>query len=127
VHWRRTEIVCYDADAQAIGRPRVVRLDDRYGMRCSYRGLVDYLTDPRTSYRVGYAESSDGLQWERKPDPVGLDRSADGWDSVMLTYTRLLRVSGKMLCFYNGNGFGRAGFGYAVAEDSGGSEARAVA
>jgi hypothetical protein len=45
----------------------------------------------------------------------------------MLTYTSLLRVSGKMLCFYNGNGFGRAGFGYAVAEDSGGSQARAVA
>jgi hypothetical protein len=127
VHWRRTEIVCYDADAQAIGRPWVVRLEDRHGMWFSYRGLVDYRTDPRTSYRVGYAESSDGLQWERKPDPVGLDRSADGWDSVMLTYTSLLRVSGMMLCFYNGNGFGRAGFGYAVAEDSGGSEARAVA
>ena len=58
---------------------------------------------------------------------AGLDRSANGWDSVMLTYTSLLRVSGKMLCFYNGNGFGRAGFGYAVAEDSGGSQARAVA
>ena len=129
VHWRRTGIVCidYDADAQAIGRPWVVRLEDRYGMWFSYRGLVDYRTDPRTSYRVGYAESSDGLQWERKPDPAGLDRSADGWDSVMLTYTSLLRVSGKMLCFYNGNGFGRAGFGYAVAEDSGGSQARAVA
>ena len=45
----------------------------------------------------------------------------------MLTYTSLLRVSGEILCFYNGNGFGRAGFGYAVAEDSGGSQARAVA
>jgi hypothetical protein len=80
VHWRRTGIVCidYDADAQAIGRPWVVRLEDRYGMWISYRGLEDYRTDPRTSYRVGYAESSDGLQWERKPDPAGLDRSADG-------------------------------------------------
>ena len=34
---------------------------------------------------------------------------------------------GKMLCFYTGNGFGRTGFGYAVAEDSGGSQARANA
>ena len=41
--------------------------------------------------------------------------------------TSLLRFSGKMLCFYNGNGFGRAGFGYAVAEDSEGSQARAAA
>ena len=45
----------------------------------------------------------------------------------MLTYTSLLRVSGKMLCFYNGNGSGRACFSYAVAERSGGSQARAVA
>ena len=45
----------------------------------------------------------------------------------MLTYTSLFRVSGKMLYFYNGNGFGRAGFGSAVAEDSGGSQAKAFA
>jgi hypothetical protein len=45
----------------------------------------------------------------------------------MLTYTSLLRGSGEILRFYNGNGFGRAGFGYAVAEGSGGSQARAVA
>jgi hypothetical protein len=45
----------------------------------------------------------------------------------MLTYMSLLRVSGKMLYFYNGNGFGRACIGYAVAEDSWGSQARAVA
>ena len=45
----------------------------------------------------------------------------------MLTYTSRLRVSGKMLCFYNGNGFGRAGFGFAVAEDAGGYQARAAA
>ena len=45
----------------------------------------------------------------------------------MVTYTSLLRVSGKTLCFYNGNGFGRAGFGFAVAEDAGGYQARAAA
>jgi hypothetical protein len=45
----------------------------------------------------------------------------------MLAYTSLLRVSGKMLCFYKGSGFGLAGFGYPAAEDSGGSQARAVA
>jgi hypothetical protein len=45
----------------------------------------------------------------------------------MLTYTSLLRVSGKMLCFDNGNRFGLAGFGHAVAEDSGESQARALA
>jgi hypothetical protein len=46
---------------------------------------------------------------------------------IVAHYEDCLRVSGKMLCFYNGNGFGRAGFGYAVADDSGRSRARAVA
>ena len=111
ISWRRTGLVCidYDAATQAIGRPWVVRPSDRYGMWFSYRGLVDYRTDPRTSYRVGYAESLDGLHWERKPDPAGLERSADGWDSMMVAYTNILRVSGSVLCFYNGNGFGQSG------------------
>jgi hypothetical protein len=119
ITWKRTGIVCVDYDecTQAIGRPWVVRLGDRYGMWFSYRGLEDYRTDPRTSYRVGYAESTDGLHWERGPDPDGLERSGDGWDSTMVAYTNVVSVSGRLVCFYNGNGFGRSGIGYAVAVD----------
>ena len=97
--WRRTGIVCidYDPGTQAIGRPWVVHLGDLYGMWFSYRGLVDYRTDPRTSYRIGYAESRDGLHWDRKPDPAGLERSAEGWDSVMMAYTHILRVQDSCL------------------------------
>ena len=117
--WLRTGVVCIDHDpeTQAIGRPWVIRLGDHYGMWFSYRGLIDYRTDPRTSYRVGYAESHDGLRWDRKPDPQGLERSEGGWDSVMLAYTHILRTQDSWLCFYNGNGFGQSGFGYAVGED----------
>jgi hypothetical protein len=119
ISWRRTGIVCidYDGSAQAIGRPWVMHLGDRYGMWFSYRGLIGYRTDPETSYRIGYAESSDGLRWDRKPDPAGLDRSADGWDAGMVCYTTICSLGGRRHCFYNGNGFGRSGFGYAV-EDS---------
>jgi hypothetical protein len=115
--WRRTGVVCIDYDpfTRAIGRPWVVRLGDRYGMWFSYRGVRDYRTDPAMSYRIGYAESADGIAWERLTDPVGLDRSADGWDSAMVAYTDVVRVAGRLLCFYNGNGFGSSGVGYAVA------------
>ena len=115
--WRRTGIVCidYDAFTRAIGRPWVVRLGDHYGMWFSYRGLVDYRTDPRASYRVGYAESRDGLSWERQPDPSGLERSENDWDSVMVAYAQIMSIQGQWYCFYNGNGFGQSGFGYAVA------------
>jgi hypothetical protein len=119
ISWRRTGLVCidYDAFTRAIGRPWVVRLEDRYGMWFSYRGLVDYRTDPGTSYRIGYAESPDGLEWERKAAPEGLVRSSDGWDSVMVAYTQVVRVAGRLLCFYNGNGFGKSGIGYAIGVD----------
>jgi hypothetical protein len=91
----------------------------------SYRGLNDYRTDPRTSYRIGYAESSDGLHWERQSDPAGLERSAEGWDSVMLAYTNVVRLPGRLYCLYNGNGFGMSGLGYAVGWDDE-SEVRGV-
>jgi hypothetical protein len=119
IRWQRTGIVCidYDQSTQAIGRPWIVRFRDHYGMWFSYRGLADYRTDPRTSYRIGYAESSDGLHWDRKPDPQGLERSEAGWDSLMLGYTNVLDIRRRLHCFYNGNGFGRSGFGYAVAVD----------
>jgi len=35
----------------------------------------------------------------------------------MMAYTHILRVQDSWLCFYNGNGFGQSGFGYAVGED----------
>ncbi len=129
ISWRRTGIVCidYDASAQAIGKPWVMYLRDRYSMWFSYRGLVDYRIDPRTSYRVGYAESSDGLHWERMPNPSGLERSADGWDSEMFTYTNVKQVKGRLFCFYNGNGFGQSGFGYAVGRVDENQSTRLVA
>jgi hypothetical protein len=110
ISWRRTGIVCldYDAVTQAIGRPWVVRLGDHYGMWFSYRRLVDYRTDSRSSYRIGYAESRDGLDWERKPAPADIERSTGGWDSVMVAYTNIVRIGNQFFCFYNGNGFGYA-------------------
>jgi hypothetical protein len=129
IAWRRDGYVCIDFDEStgAIARPWVLPFDDRYAMWFSYRGLVNYRTDPRAAYRIGYAESGDGLRWERRDDPSGLARSADGWDSVMAAYTNVIRLSGKLLCFYNGNGFGTTGIGYAVGLDEASPATRAVA
>jgi predicted GH43/DUF377 family glycosyl hydrolase len=129
VDWRRTGIVCidYDSAAQAIARPWVVDLGDRYGMWFSYRGLCAYRSEPRASYRLGYAESTDGVHWDRQSGPAGLDRSTDEWDSLMVCYTNVLPIRGRLHCFYNGSGFGRSGFGYAEARNEGIGSVRAVA
>ena len=116
IHWRRTGIVCIDYGdfTGAIGRPCVLHDGDIYRMWYSYRGLTDYRTNPATSYRLGYAESPDGLQWTRSDAEAGLERSTAGWDSEMIAYAHVFRHGGRLHCCYNGNGFGRSGFGYAT-------------
>ncbi|MCX7728027.1 MAG: hypothetical protein N2203_01010 [Bacteroidia bacterium] len=66
-----------------------------------------------TTYRIGYAESTDGTHWVRKDDEVGIDVSESGWDSEMICYPAVITVKNKTYMFYNGNNNGATGFGYA--------------
>jgi hypothetical protein len=38
------------------------------------------------------------------------------WDAVMMTYPHVIAHQGQYWMFYNGNAFGKTGFGYAVTE-----------
>jgi len=115
IHWKREGTVCVDYDefTDAIGRPAVIKEDGLYRMYYSYRNATDYRTNIEKSYRIGVAESKDGITWERRDDQAGIARSADGWDSAMMDYAHVARVQNKLYFFYNGNGFGASGFGYA--------------
>lgn len=118
ISWHRTNRVCIDYDERtgAIGRPCVYKEGDRYKMLYSYRGVRDYRTDPAQSYRLGYAESTDGFSWTRRDEDVGIERSVSGWDSEMMEYCYFFRYHNQSYLFYNGNGFGKTGIGYAVLE-----------
>jgi hypothetical protein len=97
--------------------PHVVKENGIYRMLYCYRSISDYRIDKERSYRIGYAESPDGKTWKRKDDEVGIDRSEEGWDSEMMAYPYLYEYKGKKYMLYNGNGFGKSGFGYAVSEE----------
>lgn len=116
ITWRRTNHVCIDYDERtgAIGRPCVYKDGDRYKMLYSYRGVRDYRTDRTQSYRLGYAESADGITWTRRDDDAGIERSESGWDSEMMEYCYYYTAGDRSYLFYNGNGFGKTGIGYAV-------------
>jgi hypothetical protein len=118
IHWRRTGRVCvdYDDSTDAIGRPCVFAENEMYKMIYSYRRAKNYRTDPGQSYRLGYAESVDGIDWVRKDRDVGIERSETGWDSEMIEYCCIHEHRGKKYMFYNGNGFGKSGFGYAILQ-----------
>jgi hypothetical protein len=107
--WRRDGRVCIDyvdGEEFALTRPCVVRDGDLYRMWYSRRGHA---------YRIGYAESGDGLEWTRRDEEVGIDASPDGWDSEMVEYPFVFDAEGRRFLVYNGNGYGETGIGWAVS------------
>jgi hypothetical protein len=108
VVWTREGHVCIDyraEDEYAIARPTVVRDGDRYRMWYCSRGPF---------YRLGYAESADGVFWDRRDEEAGLEPSRTGWDSQMVCYPAVYEHVGRRYLLYNGNGFGATGVGYAL-------------
>lgn len=120
IHWIRENVTCvdYKFDKEANARPCVIKEDGIYKMWYCYRGSFDYRTNKEQSYRLGYAESNDGIAWTRKDEEVGIDRSEDGWDSEMMEYPYVYEHKSKKYMLYNGNGFGKSGFGYAILEEA---------
>lgn len=117
ITWDKRGIVAVDFKTPEEGglvRPCVIRDKNGYRMWYSYRDGKDFRIRKDRSYRIGYAESPDGLSWTRKDEDAGIDVSDSGWDSDMTAYPFVhVGSNGKTYLFYNGNGFGRSGFGYA--------------
>jgi predicted GH43/DUF377 family glycosyl hydrolase len=97
--------------------PTVIQAEGRYHMYFCYRQAVDFRKDRNSAYRIGYAHSHDLQNWIRDDDNVGIDVSKDDWDSDMMCYPHVFYCNGKIYMLYNGNEFGRFGFGLAVWED----------
>ncbi len=111
VEWRREGRVAIDLrpGERNIARPTVLREEDG-----TWR--MWYSFNEGTGYRIGSAESVDGLEWVRHPEAVDVPRSVDGWDSDAQAYPWVFDCSGQRYLLYNGNGFGRDGFGLAIGE-----------
>ena len=107
--WQRdgAAVVGLQAGEIALARPCVLKDGDRYRMWYAYRG---------ERYRIGYAESGDGRRWTRMDQRAGIDVSANGWDSESVEYPHLFDHDGRRYLLYNGNGYGKTGFGLAVLE-----------
>lgn len=46
-----------------------------------------------------------------------IDVSSSGWDSEMIEYPFAFHHSGALYMLYNGNGYGKTGFGLAVRDE----------
>ena len=80
----------------------------------STRGIQNYRTKDGQHYMISYAESQDGIHWTRYPSKFNFQTSKSGWDSEMLEYASVTKFNNKYYLLYNGNKFGKTGFGYAI-------------
>jgi len=112
LHWEQTGHVCIDFkshEENALARPCVIKDNGLYKMWFAYKGN-------ETTYRIGYAESKDGLQWNRNDQLAGMGTSDHGWDSEMVEYAFVIKHKENNFMFYNGNDYGQSGIGLAIAE-----------
>lgn len=109
-NWGKSGRVCMSFasdDEYGFGRPFVMRQGSTYCMWYSIRSIGK-------GYRLGYAESTDGLSWRRLDERVGIDVSPSGWDSEMMCFGAVVSVHDRTYLFYNGNNYGQTGFGVAA-------------
>lgn len=96
-----------DDDEYRLGRPYFFKKSED-----EYLLFYGYSTE-ESPYLLGVAFSKDGINWERRDDELNLKMSKDGWDSQMIAYPSVVRLNDKIYMFYNGNEYGRFGFGLA--------------
>ncbi len=118
-HWDRDAVTLIpnrlgDDECQAL--PTVFGCDGRWHMYFCYRYATDFRANHARGYRLGYAYSDDLVRWTRDDAAAGIDVSATGWDSEMQCYPHAFWCGDQAYLLYNGNAFGRAGFGVARLE-----------
>ncbi len=101
-------------ESQAL--PTVININGRYHMFFCYRQSFDFRNNSTRGYRIGHAWSDDLVGWEREDNNPLLDVTAGAWDSDMLCYPHVFDCDGEVYLLYNGNEFGRYGFGLALLE-----------
>ncbi|MDB4593255.1 hypothetical protein OAH85_07025 [Paracoccaceae bacterium] len=106
-NWDRKGEVAVDFKDQsenALARPFVLKEDHIWKMWFSYKS---------NNYRIGYAESIDGISWNRIDGNMGLRETPKGFDSQMVEYSSIVRYQEHYFMFYNGNNYGQDGIGLA--------------
>ena len=112
IHWNKeNKVIIEENERGGIATPCVFEHAGKYKMLFGYR--KPYVNNLPGGYRIGYAESNDLFNWNRKDEEAGIDISQVGWDSEMICYPDVIKIDNKILMFYCGNGYGKSGFGYA--------------
>lgn len=111
------EDVLGDEECQAL--PTILYRKGIYHMYFCFRYATDFRSNPARGYRLGYAYSNDLIKWIRDDTNKGIELGQNGeWDSEMMCYPHFLKLNDKVYLLYNGNNFGKEGFGIAELIES---------
>lgn len=115
ISWKKLKHQCisYNEEVKSIGRPCVIKNNDRYEMFFSHRKDIDYRIDVNNTYKIGRSTSLDGKYWDIHYD-LDIIKSEGQWDDMMREYCHVFKHNGYQYIIYNGNGFGINGFGYSI-------------
>jgi hypothetical protein len=115
LRWTPSDAVVIDVAGQAdpaefaISRPVVLREGDS--------SLSMWYARRRPHYALGFARSTDGKRWERRDQDISFTGTPEAWENSERTYPFVFDHSGRRYMLYNGNGYGREGFGLAILEE----------
>lgn len=115
IHWIRNgkPLIADKLANECQALPTVFYADKRYHMYFCYRDAYNFRDDKTKAYRLGYAYSDDLMNWHRDDAQCGIDVTQGAWDSDMMCYPNTFECDGEIYLLYNGNEFGKFGFGLA--------------
>jgi hypothetical protein len=100
-----------------IARPWVATVDGADRLYFSRRESAAFRTDTGAAYRILEVPlDAEGVPVGR-PQPVRFANPAAprDWDGFMQAYPAVMALGDGYVLFYNGNGFGQTGFGWATS------------
>lgn len=101
-----TAVTFADPDEHGICKCTVWKENNKYKVIYSLRHLSK-------GYRLGYAESVDGIHFTRMDDEIGISISESGFDDDMICFAERIQIGNEVYLIYSGNHYGMEGIGYA--------------
>lgn len=115
INWKRDgkQIIFSNFLEECQALPCVFEKGGIFHMYFCYRHAFNFRSDKNFAYKIGYAFSEDLTNWTRDDALGGMMLSDQGWDSEMMCYPNVCTINNQTFMLYNGNHFGKYGFGLA--------------
>lgn len=115
--WKKSGKTAIDLGENDTNIARACVVQTQHG----YKAWYPYVSRKLQQYRIGYGESSDGESFIRMDASEEADIQPTGnpndWDGLAVTYPYVFEHRNRQYMLYNGNEFGKTGFGIAVWEN----------